>query len=119
MEDIIDLLREKNEPIPVPLDLPDEDLLVEIEEELLMPLPDDLREYLLQASDEQRQTRADEMVSLVAASSWDRSASSVHALISASREAALIARESPATAAAPAGQGAAPAPRYAVAAVRS
>lgn len=51
MEDIIDLLREKNEPIPVPLDLPDEDLLVEIEEELLMPLPDDLREYLLQASD--------------------------------------------------------------------
>lgn len=51
MEDVIDLLREKNEPIPVPLDLPDEDLLVEIEEALLMPLPDDLREYLLQASD--------------------------------------------------------------------
>jgi len=51
VEDVIELLRELNEDIPVPLDLPDEDLLVEIEEELLLPLPDDLRVYLLEASD--------------------------------------------------------------------
>ena len=51
MDDVIELLREKNEQISLPLDLPDEDLLVEIEEQLLMALPDDLREYLLDASD--------------------------------------------------------------------
>lgn len=51
MDDVIELLREKNETVPVPLELPDEDLLVEIEEQLLLPLPDDLREYLLYASD--------------------------------------------------------------------
>ena len=42
MEDVIELLRERNEPVPVPLELPDEDLLVEIEEQVLIPLPDDL-----------------------------------------------------------------------------
>ena len=31
MEEIIEQLREANEPVPVPLELPDEDLLVEIE----------------------------------------------------------------------------------------
>ena len=46
MEDVIDILRERNEPVPVPLDLPDEDLLVEIEEELLISMPDDLRFFL-------------------------------------------------------------------------
>ncbi|HLT62951.1 MAG TPA: SMI1/KNR4 family protein [Pseudohongiella sp.] len=51
MEEVIELLREKNEPVPVPLELPDEDLLVEIEEELLLPIPADLRAYLLYASD--------------------------------------------------------------------
>ena len=35
----------------VELDLPDDELLVEIEEEILISLPYDLREYLLQASD--------------------------------------------------------------------
>jgi hypothetical protein len=51
MEDVIDLLRERNQPVPVPLELPDEDLLVEIEEELYVSLPDDLREFLLTVSD--------------------------------------------------------------------
>lgn len=51
MEEILDLLREYNEDVPVPLDLPDEDQLVEIEEELLLPIPRDMREYLLKASD--------------------------------------------------------------------
>ncbi len=51
MEDVIDILRERNEPVPVPLDLPDEDLLVEIEEELLISMPDDLRYFLLTVSD--------------------------------------------------------------------
>ncbi len=51
MEDVIDILRERNEPVPVPLDLPDEDLLVEIEEELLISMPDDLRFFLLTVCD--------------------------------------------------------------------
>ena len=34
MEDVIEKLRELNEPVPVPLELPEEELLVEIEEEL-------------------------------------------------------------------------------------
>ena len=51
MEDGIDRLRELNEPVPVPLELPDEDLLVEIQEQILIHLPFELREYLLKASD--------------------------------------------------------------------
>ncbi len=51
MEDVIEMLRERNETVPVPLELPDEDLLVEIEEELYLSLPDDYREYLLTVSD--------------------------------------------------------------------
>lgn len=51
MEDVMDILRERNEPVPVPLELPDEDLLVEIEEELLISMPDDLRYFLLTVSD--------------------------------------------------------------------
>lgn len=51
MDDVIDLLHELSEDVPVPLELPDDDLLVEIEEQLLLPLPDDLRVYLLEASD--------------------------------------------------------------------
>ena len=35
MEEIIEELREKNEPVPVPLELPEEDQLVEIEEQLV------------------------------------------------------------------------------------
>jgi hypothetical protein len=51
LDDVIELLREVSEDVPVPLELPDEDLLVEIEEQLLLALPDDLRYYLLEASD--------------------------------------------------------------------
>ncbi|WP_049632282.1 SMI1/KNR4 family protein [Cellvibrio sp. pealriver] len=51
MDDVLDLLREHNEPVPVPLDLPDEDKLVEIEEEILLPIPRDVRTFLLEASD--------------------------------------------------------------------
>ncbi|GGJ94521.1 SMI1/KNR4 family protein [Pseudomonas matsuisoli] len=51
MEDVIEQLRELNEPVPVPLELPDEDLLVEIEEELLINMPLELREFLLTVSD--------------------------------------------------------------------
>ena len=36
MEEIIEQLREANEPVPVPLELPDEDQIVEIEEQLFM-----------------------------------------------------------------------------------
>lgn len=51
MEDVIEQLRELNEPVPVPLELPDEELLVEIEEELLIGIPAEFREFLLKVSD--------------------------------------------------------------------
>ena len=47
MEEVIDQLRELNEPVPVPLELPDEETLVEIQEQILIHLPFELREYLL------------------------------------------------------------------------
>jgi hypothetical protein len=51
MEEILELLRDNHQLVPVPLELPDEDDLVEIEEELLLPIPRDVRTYLLEASD--------------------------------------------------------------------
>lgn len=51
MEDIIEELRERALVVPVPLELPDEDQLVEIEEQILVPLPWEFREFLLQVSD--------------------------------------------------------------------
>ena len=51
MEEIIEFLRENNELISTPLDLPTHDDLVEIEEAILMPLPYDYREFLLEVSD--------------------------------------------------------------------
>lgn len=51
MDAVIDLLRERNEPVPVPLTLPDDDELVLIEEQLFLPLPDDYKEFLLTVSD--------------------------------------------------------------------
>ncbi len=51
MEDVIELLKANALDIPVPLRLPDDDELVEIEEELLIQLPFDLREFLLNVSD--------------------------------------------------------------------
>jgi len=51
MEDIIDALRESAIPQSVPLNLPDEDELVVIEEEILLPIPYIFREFLLNVSD--------------------------------------------------------------------
>ncbi|WP_439860368.1 SMI1/KNR4 family protein [Pseudomonas sp. MBLB4136] len=51
MEEVIDQLRELNEPVPVPLELPDEETLVEIQEQILIHLPYALREFLLTVSD--------------------------------------------------------------------
>lgn len=48
MEEVIEQLRELNEPVPVPLELPEEEVLVEIQEQILIHLPYALREYLLQ-----------------------------------------------------------------------
>jgi len=50
MDEIIDRLQELNEPVPVPLDLPDYDTLVEVEEAILIPMPDDLKEFFLEVS---------------------------------------------------------------------
>ena len=51
MEDIIELLKENAHPSAFGGELPDEDLLVEIEEQLFISMPDDLRVFLLEVSD--------------------------------------------------------------------
>lgn len=51
IDEVLDMLREHNESVPVPLELPDEDQLVEIEEEILLPIPRDMRTFLLEGSD--------------------------------------------------------------------
>lgn len=51
MEDVIDQLREQAEVISVALELPEEEDLVLIAEELLLPIPFELREFLLKVSD--------------------------------------------------------------------
>lgn len=51
MEEILELLRDSHQPVPVPLELPDDDTLILIEEELLLSIPRDMRSYLLEASD--------------------------------------------------------------------
>ncbi|MCV6590690.1 MAG: SMI1/KNR4 family protein [Marinobacterium sp.] len=51
MEDVYQKLRDLNADVLVPLELPDEDLLVDIEEEILIQLPHEYREFLLKVSD--------------------------------------------------------------------
>lgn len=51
MHDIIEQLQEMSETVPIPLALPTFDQLVMAEEEILMPLPGELKQYLLYASD--------------------------------------------------------------------
>lgn len=51
MEEVLERLQTLAEDIPTPLELPDEDQLVRVEEELLLPIPRDFRYYLLTASD--------------------------------------------------------------------
>lgn len=50
MHDLIDKLQALSEPTPIPLELPDFDQLVEVEEAILLPLPAELKEYLLSCS---------------------------------------------------------------------
>jgi len=51
MDDLIDLLRERHQGSLVALELPDEDRLVEIEEQLLISLPGEYKEFLLTTGD--------------------------------------------------------------------
>ena len=51
VEEVIEQLREANEPVPVPLELPDEDQLVEVEEQLFINIPFVFKEFLLTVSD--------------------------------------------------------------------
>lgn len=51
MEDVIDQLIEQRDVVSVALELPEEEDLVLIEEELLLPIPFELREFLLKVSD--------------------------------------------------------------------
>lgn len=51
MEEVIEFLRQNNASVSNPLELPSHEDLVIIEEEILMPLPFDYREFLLEVSD--------------------------------------------------------------------
>ncbi|WP_076414498.1 SMI1/KNR4 family protein [Shewanella sp. UCD-KL12] len=51
MHEIIEKLQEQSETVPIPLELPTFEQIVVVEEEILMPLPAELKEYLLYASD--------------------------------------------------------------------
>lgn len=51
MEEVIDELRENAEVVPVPLDLPSMDEIVEAEEEILIGLPFEFRQFQLTVSD--------------------------------------------------------------------
>ncbi|MBC6905695.1 SMI1/KNR4 family protein [Saccharophagus sp. K07] len=51
MEELITTLRESAEDVPVPLDLPTEDDLINVEEQLFLTLPAEYREFLLSVSD--------------------------------------------------------------------
>lgn len=51
MQEMIDELREVAEQVPVPLELPEHDQVVDAQEQILMPLPADFREFLMEATD--------------------------------------------------------------------
>ncbi|MDQ7049916.1 MAG: SMI1/KNR4 family protein [Enterobacterales bacterium] len=51
MEDTIDIIREAAVKSAVYLELPSHDQLVEVEEEILLPIPRDFRTFLLECSD--------------------------------------------------------------------
>ncbi|QYJ87010.1 SMI1/KNR4 family protein [Shewanella mesophila] len=51
MHDLIEQLQDLSETVPVPLELPTFEQLVEVEEQILIGLPSELKEYLLYASD--------------------------------------------------------------------
>ncbi len=51
MQEMIDELHEVAEQVPVPLELPEHDQVVDAQEQILMPLPADFREFLMEATD--------------------------------------------------------------------
>lgn len=51
MEEVLELLRQHCEEVPYPAELPSEDDLLDIQEQLLIHIPYELREFLLYASD--------------------------------------------------------------------
>ena len=51
MQELIDELHEVAEQVPVPLELPEHDQVVEAQEQILMPLPADFREFLMTTTD--------------------------------------------------------------------
>jgi len=51
MEEVLDLLREHSEAVSFPMELPTDDDLLDIQEQLLIHIPYELREFLLNASD--------------------------------------------------------------------
>lgn len=51
MDEIVQELRDRAEPTPVPLDLPSEEDLLDVEQQILLTLPRDYREFMLCVSD--------------------------------------------------------------------
>ncbi|MFA7554904.1 MAG: SMI1/KNR4 family protein [Spongiibacteraceae bacterium] len=51
MEELIQKIREHNEPVPVPLELPDMDDIIDAEEQILVSLDMEHRRFLLEVSD--------------------------------------------------------------------
>lgn len=51
MQVVVDELRSRAESVPVPLELPDMDDIIDVEEQLFLSLDPELREFLLQLSD--------------------------------------------------------------------
>ena len=51
MEELIEEIRAKNEPVPVPLELPDMDDIIDAEEQILLSLDYEFRQFLLTVSD--------------------------------------------------------------------
>ncbi len=51
MEDIYESLREQNAECLIPLELPDADQMVDVEEQILIPIPREFRDFLMQVSD--------------------------------------------------------------------
>lgn len=51
MQKIIDELRACNEPVPVPLELPDMDDIIDAEEQILLSVDPEFRQFLLTVSD--------------------------------------------------------------------
>jgi hypothetical protein len=51
MDELIEELREANQPVPIPLELPEEDDLVEVQEALFISLNEDFQQFMLTVSD--------------------------------------------------------------------